>query len=242
LIGWFGKRGRGSPQDLPPQKITTSNWGASAAPQMAPADNDGISRVFSKELFQGEIGDLLRSAGFSPDMHGNIAQTAETFGTMDARFRDHLARFVDRTNRLLDNGLSVKPLLLVPETVWQGEYRNFLCATCRFYPADPSNVFFLAGTPQTAESLGLPLRANMSVQEAHDFAVQIVGILGDMYASANAGGNSGREAASIAYEGARGLGTLMTVKLFDPPQYEPEHKLFGPPMDRDFDKLLAPNP
>jgi hypothetical protein len=167
LVDWFGKRGQQSPQDLPPQKITTSNWGPSAAPGMAPA----------------------------------------------------------------------RPLLLVPETVWQTEYRNFLCATCRFYPADPTNVFFLAGTLQAAKTLGLPLRANISPEEAHDFAVQIIGVLGGMYEKANQ-----REAASLAYEGARGLGTIMTVKLFDPPQYEPEHKLFGPLLERDFKKLLPPNP
>jgi hypothetical protein len=201
---------------------------------MAPADSDGISRVFSKELFTGEIGALLRSAGYSPDMVGNIAQTAETFATLDARFRDGLEGFVDRTNRLLSNGLRVKPLLLVPETVWRSEYRNFLCATCRFYPADPTNVYFLAGTPKTAETLGLPLQAKMSPEEAHDLAVQFIGILGDMYEKANE-----REAASVAYEGARGLGTVMTV---DPPQYEPEHKLFGPLIDRDFNKLVPPNP
>ena len=232
----FGKRGQGSPQGLPPQKITTSNWGASAAPGMAPADSDGISRVFPKELFEGEMGEFLRSAGFSPDAPGNIAQTADTFATMEARFRDELEAFVDKADRAIGNGLSVRPLLLVPETVWQSEYRNFLCATCRLYPADPSNVFFLAGTLQTAKTLGLPLQAKMSTQEAHDFAVQIIGVLGDMYEKA-----SGQEAASIAYEGAQGLGTVMTVKLFEPPQYEPEHKLFGPLLDRDFSKLLSPN-
>jgi hypothetical protein len=76
MVRSFGKRNAGNSGNLPPQKITTSNWGPSAAPQMAPADSDGISRIFSKELFQGEIGAFLRSAGFSPDAPGNIAQTA----------------------------------------------------------------------------------------------------------------------------------------------------------------------
>ncbi len=237
MVGSFGKRGLGSPEGLPPQKITTSNWGPSAAPAMAPADTDGISRLFPKEVFTGETGDFLRSMGFSPDAVGNVAWTAETFATLDARYRERLEAFVDKADRVLGDSLSVRPLLLVPETVWQGEYRNFLCATCRFYPADPSNVFFLAGTLQTAKTLGLPLQANISPEQAHDFAVQIIGVLGEMYEKANK-----QEAASLAYEGARGLGTVMTVKLFDPPQYEPEHKLFGPLLDRDFSKLLGPNP
>ena len=239
---WFGKRNSGASQNLPPQKITTSNWGASAAPHMAPADSDGISRIFSKELFEGEMGSFLRSAGFSPDMPGNIAQTADTFTTLDARARDNLARFVDRANGLLSkNGLRVKPLLLVPETIWQGEYRNFLCATCRFYPADPSNVFFLADTRQTAQKLGLPLRPKLSAKEAHACAGEFVQVLGDIFSKVIASGAPEREAASVAYEQARSLGLLMTVKLFDPPQYEPEHKMFGPILDRDFDKLLPAN-
>src|SRR5690349_2754411 len=145
VVGWFGKRGQGSPQDLPPQKITTSNWGPSAAPGMMPPDADGISRLFSKELFTGERGEFLKSLGFSPDAVGNIAWTADTFATLDARQREKLEAFVDKAESSLGDGMSVRPLLLVPETVWQSEYRNFLCATCRFYPADPTNVFFLAG-------------------------------------------------------------------------------------------------
>jgi hypothetical protein len=237
LAGWFGKRGQESPQDLPPQKITTSNWGPSAAPGMMPADSDGISRIFSKELFTGERGAVLRSLGFSPDAPGNIAQTADTFATMEARARDQLEAFVEKADDALGNGMSVRPLLLVPETVWQTEYRNFLCATCRFYPADPTNVFFLAGTLQTAKTLRLPLQANLSPQEAHDFAVQIIGVLGDMYQKADK-----QEQAALAYHSARGLSTIMTVKLFDPPQYEPERKLFGPYADRDFSKLPSLHP
>lgn len=242
MAGWFGKRGAspqglGSPQDLPQQRITTSNWGPAAAPQMAPVDTDGISRIFSKELFAGERGEFLRSMGFSPDALGNIAQTADTFATMEARYRDRLEAFVERSGAIIGDGLSVRPLFLVPETVWQSQYRNFLCATCRLYPADPSNVFFLAGTLQTAKTLGLPLKARMPPEEAHDFAIQIVGVLGEMFEKA-----SEREKASVAYEGARGLGTIMTVKLFDPPQYEPEQKLFGPLLERDFEKPLPRNP
>lgn len=204
---------------------------------MAPADTDGISRIFSKELFTGERGEFLRSMGFSPDALGNIAQTADTFATMEARYRDRLEAFVEGAGAIIGDGLSVRPLLLVPETVWQSQYRNFLCATCRLYPADPSNVFFLAGSLRTAKTLGLPLQARMPPEEAHEFAIQIIGVLGEMFEKANE-----HEKASVAYEGARGLGTVMTVKLFDPPQYEPEQKLFGPLLDRDFSKPLPQRP
>lgn len=79
--------------------------------------SDHVSRLISKELFQGEIGAFLQSVGLSPDTPCNIAQTAETFATMDARYRENLAGFVDRINRHV-NGLRIKPLFLMPETVW----------------------------------------------------------------------------------------------------------------------------
>jgi hypothetical protein len=241
MFGPFGKRNRISSESLPSQKITRSNWGANKAPAMAPADSDGVSRVFSKELFQGEIGDLLRTAGFSPDMAANIAPTEQTFAAMERRFRDDLARFVDRANRVLGKvgkGVFVKPLLLAPESIWRGEYRNFLCATCRFYPADPTNVFFLAGNAETARKLALPLAGQLSEREAHDFASQVVAKVGEMYEKELNSGKSRPEADAAIHETARGLGVLMTVKLFEKLQYEPEHKLFGNPIYRDFDKLL----
>jgi hypothetical protein len=201
----FGKRGCGSPQDLPPQKITTSNWGPSAAPAMAPTDPDGVSRMLPLEVFKGKTGEFLRSFGLSPDMPRNIAQTEDTFATLDARHRDNLERFVDTTNRHLKNGLCVKPLLLLPETVWRSEYRNFLCATCRFYPTDPANVFFLAATPQTAETMGLPLHHTRSAKEAHDVGLHFVGLLGDIYKKMIVDGNPERQIASVIPDTAREL-------------------------------------
>jgi hypothetical protein len=240
----FGKRGGGSSQDLspqktlPPQKITTSNWGPSAAPAMAPTDRDGISRMFPLEVFEGKTGEFLRSLGLSSDMPRNIAQTEDTFATLDARHRDNLERFVDATNRRWKQSLCVKPLLLLPETVWRSEYRNFLCATCRFYPADPANVFFLAATPQTAETTGLPLRHNLSAKEAHDVGLHFVGLLGSIYEKMIADGNPEQQVASAIPDTARELTVYMSVKLFDQPHIEQEHNLFGPRFGRDFGKVL----
>lgn len=201
--------------------------------------SDHVSRLISKELFQGEIGAFLQSVGLSPDTPCNIAQTAETFATTDARYRENLAGFVDRINRHV-NGLRIKPLFLMPETVWEGEYRNFLFATCRFYPADPANVFFLADTRRAAEASGLPLQANASAQEAHKFAVHLVGTLGNMYEKGIAEGNNKHEVASVMSEQARTICIYLAAKLFDGPQIELEHKLFGPPLGRNSDKILPP--
>ena len=234
----FGKRGRGSVQDLPPQTITTSNWGPSAAPAMAPTDPDGISRVVPLAAFEGKTGEFLRSVGASPDAPGNIAQTEDTFATLDARHRSNLERFVDTTNRGWNQGFFVKPFLLLPETVWRSQYRNFLCATCRFYPADPANVFFLAATQQTAATMRLPLQPNLSAEEAHDVGLQLVGMLGDIYKKMIADGNPEQEVASVIPDNARELTVYMSVKLFDQPQIEQEHNLFGPRFGRDFGKIL----
>jgi hypothetical protein len=234
----FGKRGRGIPQDLPPQKITTSNWSPSAAPAMAPTDADGISRMFPLEVYEGKTGEFLRSFGLSPDMPRNIAQTEDTFATLDARHRSNLERFVDTINRPLEKGFCVKPFFLLPETVWSSEYRNFLCATCRFYPADPANVFFLAGTPQTAAAMRLPLQANLSAKEAHEVGLHFVGLLGDIYKKTIADGAPEQQLACVIPDNARELVIYMGVKLFDQPHIEQEHNLFGPRFGRDFGKVL----
>jgi hypothetical protein len=234
----FGKPGRGSPQALPPQKITTSNWGPSAAPAMAPTDPDGISRMFPLEVWEGKTGEFLRSFGLSPDMPRNIAQTENTFATLDARHKSNLERYVDMINRPLEKGLCLKPFFLLPETVWRSEYRNFLCATCRFYPADPANVFFLAGTPQTADAMRLPLQPNLSAKEAHDVGLHFVGLLGDIYKKAMADGTPEQQVATVIPDNARELTIYMGVKLFDQPHIEREHDLFGPRFDRNFGKVL----
>jgi hypothetical protein len=231
----FGKRGRGT---LPPQKITTSNWGPTAAPAMAPTDRDGISRMFPREVFEGKTGEFLRSLGLSPDMPRNIAQTEDTFATLDARHRSNLENFVDTINRPLEKGFRVKPFLLLPETVWRSEYRNFLCATCRFYPADPANVFFVAATPQTAVAMRLPLQANLSDREAHDVGLHFVGLLGGIYQKMIADGKSEQQVASAIPDTAREITIYMGVKLFDQPHVEQEHNIFGPRFGRDFGKVL----
>lgn len=238
----FGKRTQIPAQKLPPQVVTTSNWGPSAAPQVAPTDADGISRIFPKELFTGEIGAFLHSVGLSPDMPGNIAQTDDTFRTLDVRARNTLAQFVnvlDKTNRRLSAGLGLKPFFLVPESMWQGKYRNFLCATCQFYPANPTNVFFLAGTQLAAQKFRLPLRVKASAQEGHANAENLVFCLADHYQQRRQSGITEAQAGREAAELARAIGTAMSVLMFDTAHADQERKLFGPLAHRNYAESLA---
>ena len=237
MFGWLVKRGRVTSDNLPAQKTTTSNWGLSSAPHQGSTDADGISRFFSKELFEGEVGAALHSIGFSPDMAGNIAQTEDTFATINMRSRDKLARFVDGVDRQLPSGMRVKPHFLVPESIWLGEYRNFLCATCGLYPADPKNVFFLAGTLPTAERTALQLQSNLTFAEAHDGAQQCVRLVAEAFEKALASGRAKHEATATARNQAEILGTMMMVKSFENHQYSREVELFGKVHLRTFDKV-----
>src|SRR5262249_22799655 len=112
------------------------------------------------------------------------------------------------------------------------------CATCRFYPADPANVFFLAATPHAAATMHLPLQANLSADEAHDVGLNFVGRLGDIYQKMIADGAPELEVASAIPDTARELTLYMGVKLFDQPHIEQEQNLFGPRFGRDFGKVL----
>ncbi len=183
----------------------------------------------------------MQSVGLSPDTPCNIAQTAETFATMDARYRENLAGFVGRINRHV-NGLRIKPLFLMPETVWEGDTATFCVPHAGSIRRNtPRNVLFLADTRRAAEALGLPLQANASAQEAHKFAVHLVGTLGEYDEKGIAEGNNKRRGApSVMSEQARTICIYLAAKLFDGPQIELEHKLFGPPLGRDYDKILPP--
>lgn len=218
---------------LPNQKIDVSNWGANKAPQMAPTDKDGISRVFSNELFQGRTGELLRRAGLSPDMPGNIAQTEQTFSTLDARHKSDLKDFIQQFDVVLKGQIKIKPMYVVPEKIWSGAYRNFLCATCNFYVADPTNVMFLAADASSAEKLGIPFQPDFDEEVVIEKVEKIVGIIGATYLEEMQSAEKKASAAKSAYETARGLGLLVSTLRFDVANpiksklVHREHELFG---------------
>jgi hypothetical protein len=231
MFGLFKKQN--STNALPNQKINVSNWGANKAPQMAPTDKDGISRVFSNELFQGETGELLRRAGLSPNMPGNIAQTEQTFQTFDARYKSDLKEFIEKFDFVLKGQVKIKPMYLVPEKIWTGAYRNFLCATCNFYVADPTNVMFLAADAFSAEKLGIPIGSDFSDDEISEKVEKIIDIIGKTYLEETQSVEKKTRAAKSAYETARGLGLLVSALRFDvanpvkSKQVQRENELFG---------------
>ncbi len=51
-------------------------FGLRRKPPKRQADDDGVVRVLPKELFQGKVGEILRQAGITQDMPGNIVSPA----------------------------------------------------------------------------------------------------------------------------------------------------------------------
>lgn len=103
----------------------------------ATPDADGITRVFPKELWDGDAGDLLREVGMSPDDPGNVLPTQQS---IQAEFDKQIGQqnaFIEKVNSDLGGRAKVIPFALLPFTLWSGRHSNFLLITCEFYPVSP---------------------------------------------------------------------------------------------------------
>lgn len=176
--------------EFPTQVITTSNWGHNAAPDQCPPDVDGISRLFPLSMFAGERGEMLRATLRSPNSRLNVAQTTETFATLDRRKKGELNEIVAGINEAcskLHTDVPIRAGFILPERLWRGKYRNFMCAAGQFYPADPTNIFFFAATPFAAEKNGLPVDFDYNDDHIYESCEKLIAIVGEKYLAAKTG-------------------------------------------------------
>jgi len=128
---------------------------ASVPPGVHPSQPE----IFPAELWQGEIGEMLRAAGFSHDDPSNFAPTPES---IDARVaRDKLAHEaklaeLNRDVAARTNGGAMQAFFLIPEPCWNGEMGDFLLRRLQMSPYEDWNVAFLPADERTASMLGLP--------------------------------------------------------------------------------------
>jgi hypothetical protein len=177
----------GDSVELPTQVIVTSNWGHNTAPDQCPPDVDGISRLQQLSQFAGANSDVLRAAIGSPDSRLNIAQTEETFATMNRRMQQKLKEVFDglnETSTKIHPELKIRAGLILPERLWRSKYRNFLCAAGQFYPTDPTNIFVLAATPMASEAMGLPLDFDYGENVVYESCEKFIAFFGEKYLAA----------------------------------------------------------
>jgi hypothetical protein len=147
---FFGKRKNASSE--------AQTGGAQAAQQQAPQQQappqqEQRQRVFPAELWQGEMGDLLRQIGMSPDDESNFVTTGASIDERVARDRAKFETKLAELNRDVAQrsaGGSVLPFFLIPEPCWNGEMGTFFMARLQFFPYDEWNVLFLPADEQSS--------------------------------------------------------------------------------------------
>src|SRR5215471_620563 len=122
-------------------------------------DSDGVTRVFSKELWNDpKIGPFLREVGIEPDDPRNIRRTAEDYIALFAAAKKRLQERTETFNREMTERhgyCRAAPFLIIDDTIWDGEHGAFLCAQMDLVSFDDWNVLMLATDVRTTESCGL---------------------------------------------------------------------------------------
>jgi hypothetical protein len=135
------------------------------AAEPAPADAQAGTaeltqqRIIPAELWDGELGDALRSIGKHPDDEANLVPTGASIDARVARDRSiHEARLAEINREVArQTGGRVAPFFLFGESVWNSEIGSFLMARLKFFPFDHWNVLFLPADERTAAMLNLPV-------------------------------------------------------------------------------------
>jgi len=122
-------------------------------------DADGVTRVFSKELWDDpKIGNLLRECGFAPDDARNILPTADDYIALFAAARKRLEERTEAFNRdmtMRHGYCRAVPFLVIDRTIWDGEHGAFLYAQMKLIGFDDWNVLMLAADVRTKEACGI---------------------------------------------------------------------------------------
>src|SRR5215470_11380186 len=122
-------------------------------------DADGVTRVFSKELWNDpKIGSLLREVGIEPDDPRNIRRTAEDYIALFAAAKQRLQERTEIFNREMAERhgyCRAVPFLIIDQLIWDGEHGAFLYAQMDLVGFDEWNVLMLAADVRTKELCGL---------------------------------------------------------------------------------------
>jgi hypothetical protein len=122
-------------------------------------DADGVSRVFSKELWDDpKTGDTLRKLGYAPDDARNILPTAKDYIALFAAAKERLHERVETFNREMTvrhGYCRAAPFLVIDHTIWDGEHGAFLYAQMNLIGFDDWNVLMLAADVRTKDVCGL---------------------------------------------------------------------------------------
>jgi hypothetical protein len=139
-----------------------------ASPPPPPQAQPPRQKILPDQLWQGEMGDLLRAVGMSPDDEANQAPSWEEVDARVARDKAaHEAKWkqVNADVAAKTKGGSVRPFFLIPESCWNGELGHFLLMRLKLSPYADWNVAFLPADERTAAAMDLPIHPNRDIPE-----------------------------------------------------------------------------
>jgi|CXWL01.1.fsa_nt_gi hypothetical protein len=144
-------------------KRPTTNVAMSSVPRATETGRDGRLRVIPAEMWEGELGDMLRTLGMSPDDESNLVPNQQSLEERLALGRAQLEAKLMRVNDDIarrTNGGSMRPFFLLPDPCWNGDMGHFLMMRLDLFPYDDWNVSFLPVDERTALKLDAPMHPN----------------------------------------------------------------------------------
>ena len=202
-------------------------------------DDDGVTRLIPKEIWDSPAGALLRQVGLSPDDPANLAPTPELMQARQDRLDAELITHVETINAQLPPRVKVLPWAMLPWSLWSGPRARFLTVTCERLPSSPANAFLLAADVHSSTILKLPLHPRCVPAEFARVCDRIVGEVEDEFrpqldaigariqtgdtTQLSAFAEKAREAAA----NVNGVAHAMTAKLFGDAAYQRHRDLFA---------------
>jgi hypothetical protein len=178
LNRFFGKRTSGAPGAPGGDKLAPAqNRGPSAA--TGPIQANTRTQLFPTEVFKGEVGTFLRSAGFAPDDPQNFAgQRGSTKFQLEEDYIQ-LQQIVASVNRT--TATPVAPLHLLPPPLWETRYGPFLIEALDMSPYRPWNTIFFPVSRSGGMLKDLPLRDSMHETALSQELEATMGMVVDVY-------------------------------------------------------------
>jgi hypothetical protein len=133
---------------------------AEVGEMMRQPDSDGVTRVFSKELWDDpRIGAFLRDMGMNPDDERNRVPTAQDYIAKFAAAKERMMARTAEFNRAMTarhGYCNAAPYLVIDSTIWDGVHGAFLYAQLDLVAYDEWNVIMLAADERTRLGCGIP--------------------------------------------------------------------------------------
>lgn len=202
-------------------------------------DDDGVSRVIPKAIWDGPQGDFLREIGMSPDDASNIIPAQTDYQARFEEMRREQEAFLATMNKQMPGTVNLIPWAMLPWSIWQGPHADFLLVTCEKYPVGPWNTMLLPDDEAGAMVLDLPKHLGGFPPDVEAAINRLLGELRENFSQAHARTGAAMAKGDISaldkFEETRrdtsakvsGIAHFMAAQIYGKEAYDRHRKLFG---------------